>query len=383
MKQDITTKKGRAALALRRDPYWHKLTEGLHLGFRKMTADGGSWIARRRNEAKGYDFRSLGELASFDDAKREAERWALSTENGVTAKAPTVKEACAAYVLDITHRKSADAGKDAAGRFRRLVDDAPIGLIALDRLRTSHIEKWLHGQVDGAEADDPDDLRRAKDSANRNLASLKAALNKAMKDRLVATDAGWKTVAKYKGVGKRREAVLTPDETARLLSAMPDALRPFMSALALIPSRPGEIAALRVRDFDAKAGTLALDGKTGRRVVPVSTQAVDFLRAEVKDKLPAALIFTQANGLQWTRFEWRDGFREAATVAGFGADIVAYTLRHSAITALIAGGMTSVLVARIAGTSVEMIAKHYEHADASTLRAMLDAMPSLVHQGAA
>ncbi|MEX3990585.1 tyrosine-type recombinase/integrase [Paraburkholderia sp. EG286A] len=375
---DITTKKGRAALATRRDPHWYKLGEGVHLGFRKMTTDSGTWIARRRHDDKGYDFRSLGEQSSFDEAKRAAEEWALGVNQGASAKPTTVKEACALYVTDITHRKSATTGKDAAGRFRRLVDDVPIGRVALDKLRTSHVETWLHAQVDDIEADDPDALRRAKASANRNLATLKAALNKALKDRLVATDAGWKTVAKYKGVGRRRETILTPAESARLLSAMSDAARPFMTAIALIPSRPGEIAALRVRDFNAKAGTLALDGKTGRRVVPISTDAIAFLGGEVKDKLPGALIFAQTNGVQWTRFEWRDAFREAATAASFGPDVVTYTLRHTAITNLLAAGMDSVLVARLAGTSVEMIAKHYEHADSGTLRAMLDAVPSLV-----
>jgi len=42
--------------------------------------------------------------------------------------------------------------------------------------------------------EDDDKVRRAKDSANRNLSSLKAALNLAHRDRLVASDDGWKTV---------------------------------------------------------------------------------------------------------------------------------------------------------------------------------------------
>lgn len=66
------------------------------------------------------------------------------------------------------------------------------------------MKDWLANQISTIEenAEDEDDLRRAKDSANRNLASLKAALNLALHDRLVATDAGWKTVSKFKDVGR-------------------------------------------------------------------------------------------------------------------------------------------------------------------------------------
>ncbi|MFP3560129.1 site-specific integrase, partial [Paraburkholderia sp. SIMBA_049] len=68
----------------------------------------------------------------------------------------------------------------------------------LARLRTSDLKSWLAGLIEVDEdEDDEDDLRRAKDSANRNLASLKAALNLALRDRLVATDAGWRTVVPF------------------------------------------------------------------------------------------------------------------------------------------------------------------------------------------
>src|SRR5690606_918598 len=104
----------------------------------------------------------------------------------------TVGEACKAYVEHQTRHKSKAAGGDAQGRFSRLVYDRPFAKIALDKLRTTHLRAWLNDQLD--EDGDEDDLRRSKDSANRNLTALKAALNLALRDRLVATDAGWKTV---------------------------------------------------------------------------------------------------------------------------------------------------------------------------------------------
>jgi hypothetical protein len=63
----------------------------------------------------------------------------------------------------------------------------------------------LRDQIKQDEESDEEDLRRAKDSANRNLASLKAALNRALSDRLVATDSGWKTVQAFEKVSARRK----------------------------------------------------------------------------------------------------------------------------------------------------------------------------------
>jgi hypothetical protein len=51
-----------------------------------------------------------------------------------------------------------------------------------------------------------------------------------------------------------------------------------------------------------------------------------------------------------------------------------YTLRHVAISELIMGGMDSFIVARLAGTSVAMIEKHYGHLRHKDTRLKLDAV---------
>lgn len=102
------------------------------------------------------------------------------------------------------------ASLEVESRFKRLVYGVSFGSIQLDKLRTSHLRKWVEDQLntDG----DEDDLRRSKNTANRNLAEVKAALNLALKDRLVATDAGWKTVAPFSKVTKRRTGDLTAEQ---------------------------------------------------------------------------------------------------------------------------------------------------------------------------
>jgi hypothetical protein len=42
----LDTRSARARLAARREPYWHMLTAGLHLGYRRAGPHGGTWVAR-------------------------------------------------------------------------------------------------------------------------------------------------------------------------------------------------------------------------------------------------------------------------------------------------------------------------------------------------
>jgi site-specific recombinase XerD len=49
----------------------------------------------------------------------------------------------------------------------------------------------------------------------------------------------------------------------------------------------------------------------------------------------------------------------AAKVAELPAGVTSYTLRHSTITELIGAGLDTLQVARMSGTSLPMIDKHY------------------------
>ena len=71
-------------------------------------------------------------------------------------------------------------------------------------------------------------------------------------------------------------------------------------------------------------------------------------------------MFT-TGGEEWTPQEWAPMVKVAAANAELPPDVVLYTLRHSWITDAIIGGMDPVTVARLTGTSLEMISKHYGH----------------------
>ena len=370
---NLRTKSARAALAPRRNPYFHCLRPGVYIGYRRTEEGDGTWIARKLQEGtKQYVFRSLGALPGYEEAVRETEAWAGGVEIGVTHKGTTLEAACEAYVKHQRTHKSKTSAADADGRFKRLVYGKKIGTILLNKLRPQHLRDWMADQLD--EDGDEEDLRKSKDSANRNLNTLKAALNLALRDQLVTTDAGWKTVTPFPKAGRRRTGDLTPKDRATLLSHCEPDLAALVRALLLTAVRPGEIASCDVGDFDQAQGTLALSGKTGSRVVTLSTAAVEFFKEQARNKLPSAPLLSDAYGNRWNKDSWKKRFRNTVRAAGLPDSVVMYTLRHVGISELIAGGVDVFLVAKLAGTSTTMIDKHYGHLRHAQTRASLDAV---------
>jgi integrase len=378
MATDLKSKTSRDKLQPRREPYWSRVSDGLFVGYRRLEAGAGTWIARRRSDSGGQQYRALGtlddvtEAKKHDEAVKQTKAWGEGVDAGASHKAVTVEQACKAYVERQKHHKSKSSAADAEGRFTRLVYGKPIGAVHLDKLRTTTVKAWLDAMLD--DDGDEEDLRRSKDSANRNLNTLKAALNLALTDRLVATDAGWKTVKPYLKAGRRRQRFLDKADRAKLLAECDDDLRDLVTALLLTGARAGEIANANAGDLDVAQGTLRLSGKTGARTVTVSTAALTFFKTKTTSKLPAAPLLADAYGNRWNKDSWKKRFKEAVRAAGLPEDVVMYTLRHVAISEMIAAGMDSFLVAKLAGTSTAMIDKHYGHLRHDQTRARLDAV---------
>lgn len=372
----IGTVAARQKLLPQREPYWERIAKGCYVGYRVQAQGAGSWVARWYDpESRKNHFRALGKQPDYDAAVKAARAWFQQCEHGAAPAPTTVEEACRAYVEHIAGHKSPASAKDAEGRFTRLVYGKTVGKLNLDALKTTHVQKWMSAQIAGA--DDDDALRRAKDTANRNLNTLKAVLNHALKARLVATDAGWKTVTPFPKTGRRRERFLDADERAQLIAACPDDLAQLVTALLLTGARPGEIAEAKVSDFDAKRGTLALQhqkghGKDGRRVCTLSTEAARFFAQASKDRIGNARLLTRHDGQPWDKDYWKDKIKAAVRRAGLPDDVVLYSIRHTAISEMIAGGMDSHLVARLAGTSTAMIDRHYGHLHHDKTRDALD-----------
>lgn len=107
---------------------------------------------------------------------------------------------------------------------------------------------------------------RSKDTVNRDIATLRAALNYAFMHGKAQSDAAWREPLKaFKGVSKRRDLYLDRSQRRTLIQAAPANLARFLTGLSMLPLRPGALAALHVRDFDARLRVLTVGrDKNGR-----------------------------------------------------------------------------------------------------------------------
>ncbi len=375
MSIDLKSKTSRSSLSPRREPHWQRLATGFFLGYRVFESGKGTWIARLRADDGKQKYNALGSFEQFDDAAKEANRWRDQLAMGVTKTDETVAGACKNYVTDLLNRKGKKSSDEAKGRFRRLVDDATIGRTRLNKLTPKIVRDWLNDQVVEPEEDDDDEaetLRRSKDSANRNLRTLKAALNLARRDGLVVSDFAWVSVQQFQDVGRRRESILSSEQRQALLDKCSKEFEPFVRGLLLTGMRPGELAGIRAADFDKAHGILGVSGKIGRRMVTLSSTAAEFFAKQCKGKVGKAYVFLTEWNVPWNKDSWKLLFREAADAAGLPEDHVLYTLRHTAISEMLIAGLGIGIVSQLCGTSPEMIGKHYGHLLHGQTREALD-----------
>lgn len=375
----------RAKLAPRREPYWGPpVDRGLYVGFRRLE-HGGNWIARLRNEDGRQVYYSLGVVSPTNDleaAKKEARRWARNLEAGIqTDVIETVAEACAEYVGWLRLSKRQAAADDAARRFARTVDLDPLGKVNLTKLRESHLISWK-GRLEAGKLATlprmrgrPAEARALSPAAvKRTLTALKAALNHAVRKRLVAPEKAheWRDIQPDREADGRRDLYLDRNQRALLLATAGEGIRDFIECVALTGCRPGDPPGALRKDYDANAGSVTFRSKKRTRTIPLGPQARALFDRLAKNKLPKAHLFTQPNGLAWTSDVWGDAVREAVTAAKLPAHTVLYTLRHSWITDAIVGGMDLLTVSKLTGTSLVMIERHYGHLAQAATRDKLE-----------
>lgn len=374
MADRIDSKTARSNLKVRREPYWHQLRTGGHLGYRKLEQGEGTWVAKWRDAATGKrHYKALGTIiddgkpTAFDKARKEANRWFDDLERGVLPNVVTVRDACDQYVKAIRRADEKKANRTAAD-FRRLIDSDIIANIELGKLRADHLEDWRDRMSGPAprlgRGDRVKTTPRAPATVNRDIVPLRAALNRALEGGLVASDIAWRVALKpIRNADRRRGIYLDRKERARLIEKASDELKAFLKGLALLPLRPGALAALTVADFNPKLKTLrvGVDKTGGERWITVPKATADFLAEQAKSKLPGAPLIGTAGGEHWTKDRWKKPIRDAVTAAKLPAATTAYALRHSVITDLVTGGLDLLTIAQISGTSVAMIEAHYGH----------------------
>lgn len=371
MALDLSRVRERESLRSQREPHWQRLRPGCFLGYRPSAREGaGTWIARAYDEDhRRYRLKALGDFGStssrdrFAEAKKEAEAFADLVEAGghLVQRAETVEEACRQYAA--SHR-------DAAGRFERNVYADPIAKVKLVKLRRHHLDAWRArltekpALVSRRKVGPRITRKRAPSTINRDMAVLRAALNKILAPGAPGTEGAWQEALRaIRNASRQRTLYLDRDQRRAILEQTHSEAEPFVRALCLLPLRPGAVAQLAVRDFDERTSELTIgkdkNGKPRRILIPAA--ASEFFAAHTKGKPADAPLFPRANGKAWDRHTWNDPIAKAVANAKLPSGPTAYTFRHSTITDLVNGGLPLLTVAQISDTSAEMIERHYGH----------------------
>lgn len=224
----------RASLKPQTSPYYVRVRSGCHLGYRKLTdTSAGTWIARVRDEISGkYQTHGLGSLdhipatLRYDEAIKLASEWfdhhrrASGVKTGIT-----VGDACNRLVTKYRNENNENAARDAEGRFRRWVfSDPRFSSTALLKLTSESVDAWrtklANTPVIHQDKNKITDRRRATSSLNRDMATVRAALNLAYEDGYVPSDRAWlKKLKQVDGAGGRRDCYLDREQRRGLISA--------------------------------------------------------------------------------------------------------------------------------------------------------------------
>jgi integrase len=364
----------------RTEPYWGApIATGRTVGLRKINAATASWIARMRVEDVGdqvrHKYKRLGLVSpqfDYDAAKAAAAKWFVevaATEGGAASDVVTVADACRAYLKELTAAERPKAVKDAERRFERTVygrkvDKArgmapdrkeippdPIASVHLTKLTVKRLKDWRNA------------LPLNLSASNRTLTTLKAALNKAVENNpalLAPKGLEWATVTPHEiKEDRRRKLVLDLKQRRALVAAAKGPVRDLIRAASLTGARAGELTSATVSQFNPRERELTLTGKTGTRKVKLSTAAAALFRRLAKGKKPTERLLTREEGRAWAHSDWDGLIKDAAKAAKLPPETCLYTLRHTWISEQIAGGMTTLDVARLCGTSLVMIDQHY------------------------
>lgn len=382
----------RSRLKPRREPYWQRVAQGQYLGFRRLAGGpaSGTWLARSRDPDDGKQrYMALGEFDDLppnerhDAAMRKAAEWFKHLAAGGTVEVLTVGQACSAYVEHIRDTKGDAAADELKARFRRTVAASPLASIKLLKLTQGNVETWRK-----ALARKPVKVNRSPDtplvqrprsasSVNRDTTALRAALNRALAMGHATSDAAWRTALHaVAGADRRRTVYLGKAERTRLIAEAAPDVAAFLRGLSLLPLRPGALAALRAGDFDRQLRVLVIgkDKAGAARRITLPEGTADFFALQCKDKLPAAPLLARADGKPWDKDAWKKPIKAAAIAANLPDAVTAYTIRHSVITDLIVAGLDVLTVARLSGTSIAMVDRHYGHLRAEAAAAALSAL---------
>ncbi|MGI4959626.1 MAG: tyrosine-type recombinase/integrase [Janthinobacterium lividum] len=302
----------------------------------------------------------------------------MPAEGEPEARAPiTVTEALNDYLADYQSR-----GGKALSSLRNTIEAhvrPHFGTRAVASLTAHEIKQWHANRAATAprlrsgkdaikpkvrEVDGPDAQRARRSSANRILTVFRAALNLAFRDGRVATDSSWRRVKPFQRVDSARVRFLDDGEARRLVTACAHDLRRLVVAALLTGMRLGELAAIRVADLDAKAGTIHVPyakGGAARHAV-LTGEAITFFDGLASGRARGELMLLREDGSRWGKSQQHRPLHDVCGKAKIVPAVGFHILRHTHASRLARAGVPMLAIASQLGhANVAITQKHYAH----------------------
>jgi hypothetical protein len=385
----------RRKLAVRKKPYYVRLSPGIALGYRR-NAGAGTWTVRVADGGAEW----TKKIALADDLEGVSPPHVLSYWQAIdTARALarrqhgeaidesrplTVAEALDRYETDLKAR----GGDPYNVRHVRLHLTGSILSKPVALLGTIELRKWRDGLLDKG---------LAPGTVNRTKTGLRAALElAAAHDPRIANERAWKVgLAALPDAHRARNVILDDASVRRVVAAAYDydrALGLMVEAAAVTGARLSQLARLEIADLQAdgpeprllmplSAKGRARNKRHERRPVPITSGLAAVLKQEAAGRAHDAPLLLRDNGERWghgRRRHHRNDFRAVIEAAGLDPDeVTLYALRHSSIVRQLLANVPIRIVATLHDTSVKMIERTYSryiasHGDEIARRALLE-----------
>ena len=392
---NLETRTARARLPARRKPYYRLIHQGCHLGYYKGRRTG-SWLARYFLGGGRYTEITLGvaddtsdadgvKVLSFGQAQEKAREWFAEQAKRAAGfedlSGYTVGHAISDYVD--WYRASRMIRNEHTLRDLRYRIEAfilpELGERKASELTPQIIRSWHHALATKPPrlrsstgqprryrdtSDDPEAERKRRHSANKVLTILKAALNHAWHEGKVQSDEPWRRVKPFPNVDAPTIQYLSEDECRRLVNACPPDLRQLVQASLLTGCRYGELAAMRVSDFDPGAATVVVrQSKAGKpRKVVLTDEGRDFFRGMTAGRTGTETLFLREGGGSWGKSHQTRPLKEACEHAKIQPPASFHILRHTHASHLAMRGVPMAVIATQLGHSdTRMAERHYAH----------------------
>ena len=206
-------------------------------------------------------------------------------------------------------------------------------------------------------------------TVNRELDTLRGIFSKAVEWRKLREHP--MTAVRRIKVDNRRTRILTEAEQLALLAACPKKLGRMVRLALITGARIGELLALTWEDVGESELTF-IETKNGKsRRLPISSAMAAVLR-ECPQNGPGPVFRNAVTQKAYTVNGVAHVFRRALTRAGIKTgDVTLHTLRHTALSRMIASGIDQFTVMAISGhSSIRMLERYTHPTDARKLDAL-------------